>query len=206
MTAPLWNHLQYAQLPALEAAAADPETTKTPRSVTRQGVDGVAALSRSAPAIALLLDVVPPDVAPRGHGQDDDDERAAEDELAHGVVHVAGHRRGQGDDPQPHELPEALEQQDRDQPHGVAQAQQGQESHRGQEDVDDALEQRRGAVIADDERPLHDGQADAHQGVADPHRVQAPERQLWRVGTGGTAGSGKLVNGHGSSWKKTPGW
>jgi hypothetical protein len=68
-----------------------------------------------------------PDVSPRNDRQDDDDQRATEDRLGHGLVHVTGRHRRYGHDGQPDQLPERLEQQDRQQPDGIPQPQEREE-------------------------------------------------------------------------------
>jgi hypothetical protein len=82
---------------------------------------------RSSPPVALPGDVVLPDVPPGNDGQDDDDHRAIDDQLGQGRVDGTGYDRRQGDDVQPDHIPEALEDQDRQQSYGIPQAEERQQ-------------------------------------------------------------------------------
>lgn len=51
------------------------------------------------------------------------------------------------------------------------------QGHGGKDACDDSFEQRKRVSAVDDERPLHDGESEAHDEVSGSHEVQAVQRQ-----------------------------
>ena len=96
---------------------------------------------------------------------------------------------GRATTPEPEQLPCGFEQQQGKQLDRVAQPYQSQQRHSGEDAGDDSLEQGPVVAVADDLRPLHHSDADAHQQV----RRRARGRGDRAAVPGGTAGHAQSV-------------